>query len=332
MSPLLTVDSLTITTRAGLNLVDQVSFSLAPGEMLGLVGESGSGKTLTCRALLQLLPEGALQITGGRVDFDGRDLLRLSPREMRQLRGAGVGMIFQNPSTHINPLMTIGQQMAESLRLRGRLSRKEIRARSVSLLEQVGIPSPEQRLDSHAHEFSGGMRQRAMIAIALACSPRVLIADEPTTALDVTVQAQILKLLDGLRREHGLSIIMITHDLGVVAQTCDRVAVLYGGRICEIAATADLLKHPAHPYTRGLIACQPHANVNAQGPLTTIAGAPPTAEEMPAGCRFHPRCPDAQRRCQTRQPVVHDVAQESGHRVACHYPLQRLIHRELDHE
>lgn len=328
MKPLLALDGLTITTQEGLNLVERVSFSLQPGEMLGLVGESGSGKTLTCRALMRLLPEGALSISSGSVDFDGRDLMQLTPNEMQQLRGAGIGMVFQNPATHLNPLMTIGQQIAESLRRHGRLSRKEVRARAVDVLNQVGIPSPQQRLDRYAHEFSGGMRQRAMIAIALACSPRVLIADEPTTALDVTVQAQILKLLDELRSKHGLGVIMITHDLGVVAQTCDRVVVLYGGRICEIAATRDLLSQPAHPYTRGLINCQPLADASGRGLLTTIPGAPPTAGDMPSGCRFNPRCSNAQPICSVDQPTIRNVATNSDHSAACHYPLRTLVPQE----
>ncbi|WP_428241953.1 ABC transporter ATP-binding protein [Gynuella sp.] len=314
---LLQVNGLTIASPEQACLVDDVSFVLHEGEILGLVGESGSGKTLTCRSLMQLLPKGVLEVRAGEVLYAGQDVLNMTETQLRQLRGRGIGMIFQNPSAHLNPLMTIGQHMIESLRLYERLSAKAARAKAEAILAQVGIPSPRQRLNAYAHEFSGGMRQRAMIAISLAASPKILIADEPTTALDVTVQAQILKLLDQLRREYGLAIILITHDLGVVAQTCDRVAVMYGGRICEVAMAGDLLRHPKHPYTRGLIECQPLTGESGLRVLNTIPGQPPTAKTMAMGCRFHPRCHKATDLCRAKPPV-REVFNERE--ISCYFP------------
>lgn len=254
---LLKVNRLTVTRGEDIALVDNVSFALEAGEMLGLVGESGSGKTVTCRALMRLLPGDGLRISGGEVVLDGRDILPLSEGQMSAVRGREIGMIFQNPTSHLNPVMTIGEQIAESRRLHFSANRRQAREDALALLRQVGIPDPQNRLNSYPHEFSGGMRQRAMIAVALAPEPRLLIADEPTTALDVTVQMQILRLLSDLRAELGLAVIMITHDLGVVAQTCDRIAVMYGGRLCEVGDKREVLAGPLHPYTRGLIDCQP---------------------------------------------------------------------------
>jgi peptide/nickel transport system ATP-binding protein len=254
---LLKVNNLTVMRGADLALVDNVSLSLDAGEMLGLVGESGSGKTVTCRALMRLLPGAGLRITGGEVVLNGRDILALSDDHMSAVRGREVGMIFQNPTSHLNPVMTIGEQIAESRRLHFGASRRQAREDALALLRQVGIPDPQNRLNNYPHEFSGGMRQRAMIAVALAPEPALLIADEPTTALDVTVQMQILRLLSDLRAELGLAVIMITHDLGVVAQTCDRIAVMYAGRLCEVGGKREVLAGPLHPYTRGLIDCQP---------------------------------------------------------------------------
>ncbi|MFM2479141.1 ABC transporter ATP-binding protein [Celerinatantimonas sp. MCCC 1A17872] len=330
MQPLLQVNHLTITNSDGVKLVDDVSFSLNQGQMLGLVGESGSGKTLTCRAIMRLLPNPSLHISSGEVLFQGQDILKLSERQMRRVRGQGIGMIFQNPATHIDPLMSIGQQMMEGLKQSQKLKRADARQRAVELLTQVGIPSPKERLNNYAHEFSGGMRQRAMIAIALSCNPQVLIADEPTTALDVTVQAQILKLLNELQQQHQLAIIMITHDLGVVAQTCDQTAVLYGGRLCETAPTRALLSQPNHPYTQGLISCQPSANQSATGALKTIAGTPPVASHMPQGCRFHPRCPNEQKICESQVPKLCKTSHSHEHSLACHFPLnaQKVCHHE----
>ncbi|PHX51360.1 methionine ABC transporter ATP-binding protein, partial [Pseudomonas syringae pv. syringae] len=228
-------------------LVDRLSFDLHQGEILGLVGESGSGKTMACRALMQLMPSPDLHVRGGSVRLNDVDLLKLSAAGMRAMRGRRIGMIFQNPASHLDPLMRIGEQIAEGVRLHQGASKREARAQAIDLLRQVGIPDPASRVDNFPHEFSGGMRQRAMIAVALGCGPQVLIADEPTTALDVTVQAQILRLLLDLRDRHGLSLIMITHDLGVVAQTCDSIAVMYAGRLCEHGSKRDVLARARHP-------------------------------------------------------------------------------------
>jgi peptide/nickel transport system ATP-binding protein len=298
-----------------LGIVDRVSFSLSKGEILGLVGESGSGKTITCRAVMRLFPTGSLRISGGEINFAGRDLVTASEREMQQIRGARIGMIFQNPASHLDPVMRIGRQIAESLVLHLDISSAEANAQSIELLRQVGIPDPQRRANDFPHQFSGGMRQRAMIALALACSPELLIADEPTTALDVTVQAQILRLLLELRDKRGLSIILITHDLGVVAQTCDSIAVMYAGRICERGPKRDVLAQPFHPYTSRLIACQPSASADS-GLLPSIQGQPPSPSAWPSGCRFHPRCDRAISLCRSDTPQL--VAVRSEHVAACH--------------
>ncbi|WP_342326451.1 ABC transporter ATP-binding protein [Klebsiella michiganensis] len=316
---LLKVNQLTVMRGEDVALVDNVSLTLEAGEMLGLVGESGSGKTVTCRALMRLLPGAGLRITGGEVLLDGRDILSLSEGQMSAVRGREIGMIFQNPTSHLNPVMTIGEQIAESRRLHFAANRRQAREDALALLRQVGIPDPQNRLSSYPHEFSGGMRQRAMIAVALAPEPRLLIADEPTTALDVTVQMQILRLLSDLRAELGLAVIMITHDLGVVAQTCDRIAVMYGGRLCEVGGKREVLGGPLHPYTRGLIDCQP-ASEGGQGRLTIIDGQPPSADHFPSVCRFHPRCRRADEACQS-QPLLRYGQDCHSHAVACHHIL-----------
>jgi len=323
---LLKVNRLTVTGGEDIALVDNVSFTLEAGEMLGLVGESGSGKTVTCRALMRLLPGDGLRISGGEVVLDGRDILPLSEGQMSAVRGREIGMIFQNPTSHLNPVMTIGEQIAESRRLHFAANRRQAREDALALLRQVGIPDPRNRLNSYPHEFSGGMRQRAMIAVALASEPRLLIADEPTTALDVTVQMQILRLLSDLRAELGLAVIMITHDLGVVAQTCDRIAVMYGGRLCEVGDKREVLAGPLHPYTRGLIDCQP-ASEGGRGRLTIIDGQPPSADHFPSGCRFHPRCRRADEAC-LQQPPLHYGQDRHSHAVACHHRLPTLTRQE----
>ena len=323
---LLKVNRLTVTRGEDIALVDNVSFALEAGEMLGLVGESGSGKTVTCRALMRLLPGDGLRISGGEVVLDGRDILPLSEGQMSAVRGREIGMIFQNPTSHLNPVMTIGEQIAESRRLHFAANRRQAREDALALLRQVGIPDPRNRLNSYPHEFSGGMRQRAMIAVALASEPRLLIADEPTTALDVTVQMQILRLLSDLRAELGLAVIMITHDLGVVAQTCDRIAVMYGGRLCEVGDKREVLAGPLHPYTRGLIDCQP-ASEGGRGRLTIIDGQPPSADHFPSGCRFHPRCRRADEAC-LQQPPLHYGQDRHSHAVACHHRLPTLTRQE----
>ncbi|MFP8621439.1 ABC transporter ATP-binding protein [Klebsiella grimontii] len=323
---LLKVNRLVVTGGEDIALVDNVSFTLEAGEMLGLVGESGSGKTVTCRALMRLLPGDGLRISGGEVVLDGRDILPLSEGQMSAVRGREIGMIFQNPTSHLNPVMTIGEQIAESRRLHFAANRRQAREDALALLRQVGIPDPQNRLNSYPHEFSGGMRQRAMIAVALAPEPRLLIADEPTTALDVTVQMQILRLLSDLRAELGLAVIMITHDLGVVAQTCDRIAVMYGGRLCEVGDKREVLAGPLHPYTRGLIDCQP-ASEGGRGRLTIIDGQPPSADHFPSGCRFHPRCRRADEAC-LQPPPLHYGQDRHSHAVACHHRLPTLTRQE----
>jgi len=294
--------------------VDGVSFSLAPGEALGIVGESGCGKSVTALALLRLVPDPPGRIAGGRVVFEGRDLLGLDERAMRAVRGGGIAMIFQEPATALNPVFTIGDQIMEVLRRKGGAARGQARARAVELLARVGIAEPQRRLDQYPHALSGGMRQRVMIAMALAGNPRLLIADEPTTALDVTIQAQILALLNELRRELGLAVILITHDLGVVAQFADRVMVMYAGRAVEEAATADLFARPSHPYTAMLMRSQPSIE-GVSGRLPAIPGTVPSLADPPAGCRFHPRCPEMQPPCTAARPGWAAVA--SGHRAAC---------------
>ncbi len=318
--PILSVSDLTVrvaTDDGERTIVDGISFDVGRGEILGLVGESGSGKTVACRAVIDLLPSPSMRRACGTILMHGRDISRLDARAMQAVRGGEIGMIFQNPSSHLDPLMRIGDQIAESVRLHEGAGRREARAKAVEALRQVGIPDPAGRVDSYPHEFSGGMRQRAMIAVALACNPDLLIADEPTTALDVTVQAQILRLLMEIRDRHGLSIILITHDLGVVAQTCDSIAVLYGGRICERGPKRDVLRAARHRYTEGLIRCQP-SSLGGRGPLDTIPGQPPTLGAMPGGCRFHPRCTRALDVCRTEQPPLGRFG--PGHVAACHNP------------
>jgi peptide/nickel transport system ATP-binding protein len=299
-------------------IVDGISFDLAPGEILGLVGESGSGKSMTARALMRLLPASNLRIAGGGIFLGGQDIVRLHEPAMRRIRGRRIGMVFQNAGSHLDPVARIGTQIAETIRYHRGLGARAARAAAIDLLRDVGIPDAAERADSYAHEFSGGMKQRAMIALALACEPDILIADEPTTALDVTVQAQILRLLLDLRDRRGLSIILIAHDLGVVAQSCDTIAVMYGGRICEIGPKRAVLSDPLHRYTAGLIACQPAAA--GEGLLATIPGQPPTVGAMPEGCRFHPRCAHAIDACQSVRPALLPLAPD--HLAACHVPVR----------
>jgi peptide/nickel transport system ATP-binding protein len=313
---LLEVRNLSIAAGARM-LVEQVDLDLAEGEVLGLVGESGSGKTVTCRALMRLLP-GELRVSSGSIQLNGRDLMRASEAEMRKVRGVEIGMIFQNPNSHLDPVMRIGDQIAESVRYHEGTGAREARSRAIELLRQVGIPDPARRGAAYPHEFSGGMRQRAMIAVALACRPKVLIADEPTTALDVTVQAQVLRLLLDLRDRLGLAILLITHNLGVVAQTCDSLAVMYAGRVMERGPKRPLLDTPAHPYTAALLACQP-GSANPAEPLPVIPGQPPAAGAYPTGCRFHPRCPRAASICRSERPGLRVVRE--ARIAACHFAV-----------
>ncbi len=309
MSALLEVRDLCVTF-GGTRAVDGVSFTLEQGETLGLVGESGCGKSTTALALMGLLHGAA---TAGSAEFAGRDLLALDEAAMRRIRGGEIGMIFQDPGTALHPLIRAGEQVAEVLRAHEGLSRREARARALDLFRKVGIAAPEQRLSAFPHELSGGMGQRVMIAAAIACSPRLLLADEPTTALDVTVQAQILDLIRDLSREAGMAVILITHDLGVVAGMTDRVAVMYAGRIVETAATEALFAAPKHPYTRGLLASVPALDQGWDEDLPTIPGSVQTAAHE-SGCRYAPRCPRAADVCRQSPPLT-EVA--PGHYAAC---------------
>jgi peptide/nickel transport system ATP-binding protein len=322
--PLLHVDNLKthFHTRDGVvRAVDGVSFDVMPGETLAVVGESGCGKSVTAMSILRLLPMPPARIAGGRIAFDGRNLLDLSEPEMRKVRGNAISMIFQEPMTSLNPVLTIGRQIAEALVLHRGMSEGAAMARAAEMLRKVHIPEADRRLKQYPHELSGGMRQRVMIAMALACGPRLLIADEPTTALDVTIQAQILELMRELRDDTGASIILITHDLGVVAEIAHRVVVMYAGRKVEEAPIEELFASPRHPYTRGLLGSMPHLgdSVNETGKrLVEIPGMVPSLREPPPGCLFAPRCPNAGERCTREAPPLERHA--AGHWVACWHP------------
>ena len=294
--------------------VDGVSFSLYKGETLGLVGESGCGKSVTALSVMRLVREPPGRIEAGRIAVNGRDLMGLSEPEMCRIRGDEVAMIFQEPMSSLNPVLTCGYQIMEAVMLHQDASRAEARERAIEMLKLVGIPAPEQRVDEYPHQLSGGMRQRIMIAMALSCNPDVLIADEPTTALDVTIQAQILELLQRLQEELGMAILLITHDLGVVAEVADRVAVMYAGRIVETAATRVLFESPRHPYTRGLLRSIPGLE-GEQERLDTIPGSVPDARAIPSGCAFHPRCELADDGCRRHLPQPSQAA--PGHLVSC---------------
>jgi len=284
--------------------VDGVSFELYPGETLGLVGESGCGKTVTALSLLRLIPEPPGHILpGSAIELEGRNLLGLAPKELRAVRGAEIALVFQEPMTSLNPVFTVGDQIAEVAIVHQGMSRKAARARAIELLRQVGMPDPETRADDYPHQLSGGMRQRVMIAMALVCHPKVLIADEPTTALDVTIQAQILELLKRLQTELGMAVILVTHDLGIVAGTADRVLVMYAGQVMESAPTAELFARPLHPYTEGLLASVPRLDAPRER-LHSIPGQVPAATDWPGGCRFHPRCPYAWDKCAAEEPPL----------------------------
>lgn len=303
-------------TRGGeIHAVNSVSFDLKPGELLGVVGESGSGKSVTMMSLLGLLPSPPADVCGGRVMFEGADLLTVSEEHLRAVRGAGIGFIFQDPMTSLNPVFNVGFQIMEPLRRHMGMDKAQARRRAQDLLELVGIPDAGARLNDFPHQFSGGMRQRVMIAIALACDPKVLIADEPTTALDVTIQAQILELVRELRRKLGMAIVWITHDLGVIAGIADRVMVMYGGQIVEQGPVKDLFARPQHPYTRALMKTIPKVTGERTAKLNTIEGQPPIMREAPRSCPFQPRCGHAFDRCAKENPARVSVGH--GHDVAC---------------
>ncbi|WP_372839233.1 ABC transporter ATP-binding protein [Phaeovulum sp.] len=295
--------------------VNSVSFDIKPGELLGVVGESGSGKSVTMMSLLGLLPSPPAEVREGKVMFDGRDLLKCTPSELRKVRGLGVGFIFQDPMTSLNPVFTVGFQIMEPLRRHLGMTKDAARKRAQELLELVNIPDAARRLDDYPHQFSGGMRQRVMIAIALACDPKVLIADEPTTALDVTIQAQILELVRELRHKLGMAIVWITHDLGVIAGIADRVIVMYGGQIVEQAPVKELFAHPRHPYTRALLKTVPSVRGARAAKLNVIEGQPPMLTAVPTSCPFRPRCVNAIERCAAENPQRRKVG--PGHDVAC---------------
>src|SRR5437764_5621972 len=297
--------------------VDGVSFAIRPGEKVAIVGESGCGKSVTALSIMRLVEQPPGEYSGGSILFEDQDLLNLPESRMRKVRGGKIGMIFQDPLTCLNPTMTVGNQIAEGLRIHIKnLSRDEARQRALSLLEQVGIPAAAQRINSYPHQFSGGMRQRVMIAMALACNPKLLIADEPTTALDVTVQAQILELVNGVCNEFGTALILITQDLGVVAGMTDRVVVMYAGKVVETAPTDELFANPRHPYTLGLLSSVPRLDEQRTSELKTIEGAPPDLLQPPPGCPFMPRCAFARAICRT-MPPLDPVAGNSAHLKAC---------------
>jgi len=298
--------------------VDGVSLSVPAGKTLALVGESGCGKSITALSILRLVPEPLGKIVSGQILFDGQNLVDLSERQMQKIRGNQIAMIFQEPMTALNPVFTIGNQIIETIRLHQNLSKSQSEELAVDLLRRVGIPAPEQRLQNYPHHLSGGMRQRAMIAMAIACRPSLLIADEPTTALDVTIQAQILDLLNELQQQTGMSILLITHDLGVVAQTAHAVAVMYAGKIVEYAEAAELYVHPLHPYTQGLFAAVPRLGAGKRNVrLQTIPGTVPNPTAFPAGCRFYSRCPTCKNdaKCKDQQPPL--IEHRPGHFAAC---------------
>jgi len=315
---LLSVDHLTTvfdTARGPVATVDDVSFQICAGETLGLVGESGSGKSVTALSIMRLVqPPG--RIAGGRVEFKGRNLLALPEREMQRVRGADIALIFQEPMTALNPVFTIGDQIGETLIVHGRATRREARARAIELLRAVKIADPESSVDDYPHQLSGGMRQRVLIAMALACKPSLVIADEPTTALDVTIQAQVLELLREMKAAFNLSLLLITHDLGVIAETADRVAVMYAGRIVETGPVRAIFREPQHPYTRALLASIPGGRPGSR--LRAIDGSVPLLGALPPGCAFTPRCPDRFDPCSSAPPPVYGVGPEHGARCYLH--------------
>jgi len=314
-TPLLAVDRLRVEfpTRAGtLVAVDGVSLEIAPGEVLGVVGESGAGKSLTGAAIIGLIdPPG--RIGAGEVRLGERRIDNLPPEQMRRVRGREIGAVFQDPLTSLNPLYTIGRQLIETITTHLDLSPREARRRALDLLAEVGITAPERRFDHYPHQFSGGMRQRVVIALALAAKPKLIIADEPTTALDVSIQAQIIALLKGLCREHGTAVMLITHDMGVIAETADRVAVMYAGRVVEVGPVADIIHRPQHPYTKGLMGSIPSIVAEREN-LAQIEGVMPRLDAIPAGCAFHPRCPYAFDRCKRERP---ELMRADATRSAC---------------
>jgi len=321
-SPLLSVRDLRtqfFTADGVVKAVDGVSFDVYPGQTLGIVGESGCGKSVTAMSIMRLVSSPPGRIVGGQVIFEGRDLLTLPDSEMRKVRGKQIAMIFQDPMTSLNPVLSVARQLTESLQLHLNMDGSQSKRRAIELLDLVGIPSAKARVDDYPHQFSGGMRQRVMIAMALSCNPRLLIADEPTTALDVTIQAQILDLIRNLAKDFNTATILITHDLGVVAGMCDDVMVMYAGRVAERANALSVFGDPSHPYTMGLLRSVPRLDQTERERLLPIEGLPPDLIELPDTCPFHPRCGFATEKCRSTRPTLHAPAND-GHEVACWHP------------
>jgi oligopeptide transport system ATP-binding protein len=318
MEPLLDVKNLRtqfFTQDGVVKAVDDVSFHLMPGETLGIVGESGCGKSITAMSVMRLIPSPPGKIVSGQIMFDGEDVMKMSDEEVRSIRGNKIAMIFQDPMTSLNPVLTINRQISEALELHLGMSKGQARSRAIELLKMVGIPNAEERVDQYPHQFSGGMRQRVMIAMALSCNPSLLIADEPTTALDVTIQAQILDLMRNLQQEHNTALMMITHDLGVVAGMTDRIQVMYAGHVVETAPTEELFANPRHPYTVGLLNSIPRLDAAAKTKLNPIRGLPPDLIDLPDMCPFLPRCDYAREKCEQQNPPLLEV--NDVHRSAC---------------
>jgi len=298
--------------------VDDISFFVYPGETLGIVGESGCGKSVTSLSIMKLIPEPPGYYAGGKILYKGRNVLAIPENEMQEIRGNKISMIFQEPMTSLNPVFTVGHQIEEAIIVHQGLSPNEARLKAIKMLKLVSIPAPEQRIDEYPHQLSGGMRQRIMIAMALSCNPEVLIADEPTTALDVTIQAQILGLIEKLQKELNLAVIMVTHDLGVVAEVCDRVVVMYAGQIVEKGPVREIFKNPQHPYTKGLLASIPKMGENGKSQsLYNIKGMVPNATEFPPGCHFNPRCELVTEKCKSESPKLELLNSEKVHKVRC---------------
>ncbi len=313
-----------VTEEGSLPAVDGVTFSMKKGETLALVGESGCGKTVTALSIMRLIASPPGKYVAGEILFEGEDILKKSEKDMQITRGNDIAMVFQEPMTSLNPVLTIGYQISEAVILHQKLGKADALERAETMLELVGVPDPQRRLGDYPHQLSGGLRQRVMMAMALSCNPKILIADEPTTALDVTIQAQLLELLKDLRAELGMAILLITHDLGVVAEICERVAVMYAGKIVEESEVTSLFERPIHPYTEGLLSCIPKIG-SKSGKLAIIEGVVPSLSKLPEGCRFHPRCAYAQEICRQRQPELRKV---EGRLVACHFtPSERTSQR-----
>jgi peptide/nickel transport system ATP-binding protein len=312
------------TPEGEVRAIDGVSFEIAEGKTLGLVGESGCGKSVTSLSIMRLISSPPGKIVGGEIIYRGRDLLKLNNEEMRRIRGNEISMIFQEPMTSLNPVFTVGNQIGEAIRLHQGLGKKETRQKTIEMLRLVKIADPESRVDAYPHQLSGGMRQRVMIAMALSCNPSLLIADEPTTALDVTIQAQILELMKELQQKFGMALLLITHDLGVVAEQADEVAIMYAGKIVEHANTQAIFGRPFHPYTVGLLNSLPGARGKKKKRLAAIPGMVPSPLHLPGGCRFRDRCPKAQGACADAEPRL--LEKESGHFVACYFPETEQRH------